>query len=193
LVGPNDCGKTSVLEAVELLASRGDPQVLVESMRRRGEFHVTPDGRGSPQYSVYRLFHGHEIGPGSRLSVSSDDDLGRVRIDVVEGWQDESRELFVVSEAGLPPLALLIRRGREKENLKYPLTQDGTLAWNRSTLGRPPRSWQRTSPPTQFVTAESLRPRDMAALWDQVLVECRESEVVSALRILRRTLIRSTS
>jgi len=185
LVGPNDCGKTSVIEAVELLASRGDPQVLVESMRRRGESHITSDGRGSPQYSAYRLFHGHGIGPGSRLSISSDDGLGRVRIEVVEGWQGKSPELFDVSEAGLPPLALLIRRGSEKENLKYPLTPDGALAWNRSVLMRPPRSWQLASPPTQFVTAESLRPRDMAALWDQVLVAGRESEVVNALRILQ--------
>lgn len=134
---------------------------------------------------MYRLFHGHDIGPGSRLSVSSDDDLGRVRIDVVEGWQDESRELFDVSEAGLPPLALLIRRGSEKENLKYPLTQDGALAWNQSVPRRPPRSWQLALPPTQFVTAESLRPRDMASLWNQVLVAGRESEVVNALRILQ--------
>lgn len=36
LVGPNDCGKTSVLEAVELLVSRGDPRALVESMRPGG-------------------------------------------------------------------------------------------------------------------------------------------------------------
>lgn len=185
LVGRNDCGKTSVLEAVELLASRGDPQVLVGSMRRRGEFHVTPDGRQIPQYPVYHQFHGHGIGIGSSLSISSDDGLGQVRIDVVEGWQDESHELFDVSEAGLLPLALLIRRGSEEENLKYPLTQDGALAWSRSMPRRPPRPWQPTLPPAQFVTAESLRPRDMAALWDQVLVAGRESEVVSALRILQ--------
>ncbi|MDE2873931.1 MAG: AAA family ATPase [Gemmatimonadota bacterium] len=185
LVGPNDCGKTSILEAVELLVSRGDPQVLVESMRRRGEFHVTPDGRKISLYPVYHQFHGHGIGTGSSLSISSDDGLGQVRIDIVEGWQDESHELFDVSEAGLLPLALLIRRGREEGNLKYPLTQDGALAWSRSMPRRPPRSRQSTLPPAQFVTAESLRPRDMAALWDHVLVDRRESEVESALRILQ--------
>ena len=46
LVGPNDCGKTSVLEAVELLASRGHPDVLVESLRRRGESHAALEGDG---------------------------------------------------------------------------------------------------------------------------------------------------
>ena len=185
LVGRNDCGKTSVLEAVELLASRGDPRFLVESMRRRGEFHVTPDGHRIPQYPVYHQFHGHGIGPGSRLSISSDDGPGQVRIDVVEGWPHESQELFDVRGDGLLPLALLIRRGNEKDDLKYPLTQDGALSWSPSATRRPPRSWQSALPPTQFVTAESLRPRGMADLWDQVVVAGRESEVVDALRILQ--------
>ena len=37
LVGPNNCGKTSVLEAVQLLVSRGDPRVLTQLASRRGE------------------------------------------------------------------------------------------------------------------------------------------------------------
>ena len=176
LVGPNDCGKTSVLEAVELLASRGDPRVLVESMRRRGEFHVTPDGRGIPQYPVNRQFHGHAISPGSQLSISSDDSLGRVRIDVVEGWPDDSRELPDAPGAGLPPLALRIGRGNgERENLKYPLTRDGSLAWDPSAPGRPPHSRELAAPPAHFVTAESLRTPEMPGLWNQGLVEGPES------------------
>jgi len=187
LVGRNDCGKTSVLEAVELLASRGDPRVLVESMRRRGEFHITSDGRGIPQYSVCRLFHGHGIGPGSRLSVAGDG-LGRVRIHVVEGRPDESGELFDGREAGPQRLDLLIERGNENEDLKYPLAPDGALAWSPSTPGPTRRSWHMTSPATQFVTAESLRAREMAGLWNQVLVAGRESEVVRAMRILQPNL-----
>ena len=140
LVGPNDCGKTSVLEAVELLASRGDPRVLVESMRRPGEGHITSDGRSIPQYSVCRLFHGHGIGPGSRLSVSGEG-LGRVRIHVVEGRSDESGELFDGREAGPPPLHLLIERGNENEDLRYPLPPDGALARNPPAPGRTHRSW----------------------------------------------------
>ena len=103
----------------------------------------------------------------------------------MEGWQDESHELFDVPGVGLLPLALRIRRGHEKENLKYPLTQDGALAWSPTALRHPPRQWQLALPLIQFVTAESLRPRGMADLWDQVVVAGRESEVVSAMRILQ--------
>ena len=37
LVGKNDCGKTSILEAIHFLVSRGDPMVLAECAGRRGE------------------------------------------------------------------------------------------------------------------------------------------------------------
>ena len=37
LVGKNDCGKTSILEAIHFLVSRGDPEVLVKCADRRGE------------------------------------------------------------------------------------------------------------------------------------------------------------
>ena len=41
VVGKNNCGKTSVLEAVELLVSRGHPGVFYDSSLRRGEVGVS--------------------------------------------------------------------------------------------------------------------------------------------------------
>ena len=46
LVGPNNCGKTSVLEAVRHLVARGDPRMLRESASRRAESSVA-DPRGN--------------------------------------------------------------------------------------------------------------------------------------------------
>ncbi len=188
LVGANNCGKTSVLEAVELLASRGDPTAVVAPMRRRSESHVTSGGR-KLRYPVYHQFRGHRIGLGSRLSVSSAEGLGRVAIQIVEGWADESHDLFDLPTADLHPLALLIQRGKGHEHLKLPLREDGSLDWPPAALRhREGRPWRLKSLPIQFVTAESLRPREMADLWDQVLVAGRESEVVSAMRILQADL-----
>ena len=36
-VGRNNCGKTSILEAAQILASEGNVGVLLRSLRRRGE------------------------------------------------------------------------------------------------------------------------------------------------------------
>lgn len=94
LVGPNNCGKTSVLEAVELLATRGDPVVLTNSARRRWESSSVDDRRKSMGYTVHHHFHGHRLEPGIHLSVSSDDGFGRVRICVVEREPSEPEDPF---------------------------------------------------------------------------------------------------
>ena len=66
LVGPNNCGKTSVLEAAQLLAARGDPSILIASCRRRGE--VAADAEEEPRrvvrYPLYHHFRGHAFSPG---------------------------------------------------------------------------------------------------------------------------------
>ena len=39
LVGKNNSGKTSILEAIHFLVSKGDPFVLIRSANRRGEIN----------------------------------------------------------------------------------------------------------------------------------------------------------
>lgn len=71
LVGSNNGGKTSVLEAVELLASWGDLRPLFDAMTRRGE-HRWPDPqtRSDVEMDICRLFYGHMMEPDSQFSIS---------------------------------------------------------------------------------------------------------------------------
>ena len=125
LVGPNRCGKTSVLEAVQLLVSGGDPRVLLESAGRRGESEDRRTGAGHP---VDHHFHGPGLEPGVSLSVSADDGCGRVRIDVVESEPEDLFEFEPISGSG-GPLALVVRAGDEKDGTVFALTEDGSLDW----------------------------------------------------------------
>ena len=59
LVGKNNCGKTSILEAVEFLVSGGNAIVLHESAQRRGE--LDEEGAGIPDIS--HVFYGHKVAP----------------------------------------------------------------------------------------------------------------------------------
>src|ERR1700674_5159854 len=75
LVGTNNSGKTSVLEAIDLLTSKGDPLSIWNLLWRRGETITTifpqgsaPDARGQQQImeaDVSHLFTGHEVHIGS--------------------------------------------------------------------------------------------------------------------------------
>ena len=184
LVGPNNCGKTAVLEAVELLASRGHPDVLVESLGRRGESHAAldEDGRRVWRYPVHHHFHGHGIGQGSWLNISADDGQGWVRIHIL----DESGDLFDGAAGPVRPFSLRIERGGDKKNVTLRLDEGGSISLSSPGLRSPRFRASRTGlPPTQFVTAESLRASEMAGVWDQVVVEGRESEVEDVMKILQ--------
>ncbi len=186
LVGPNNCGKTSVLEAVELLVSRGDPSILIESARRRREFHVGEDGRRHTRYPLRHHFHGHEFGLGARLGISSDGGFGWVRMRIEEAEPSESEDLFEIISRTTQPLALRIERAHEESDIVVSLTEGGSLDRLSPTMPRMALGSSRLRlPQTQFVTAESLQAGDMAGVWNQVVVQGRESEVVEAMRILR--------
>ena len=187
LVGPNNCGKTSVLEAVQLLVSRGDPRVLIESGRRRWESSAGEDRRRGTEHPMHHHFHGHRLEPGVSLGVAGGHDYGWVRIHVTEGNPDEPGDLFEIISGAGRPLALVIQAGNDKESTVFALTEDGSLDWRSPAMRHLPHkrpNW----PPIHFVTAESLHPREMASAWNRVIQHGRESEVVGAMRLLQKDL-----
>ena len=86
LVGKNNSGKTAILEAVNLLASAGDPRVLSRIARQRGEVHYDTedrDTRRSLYTDVSHFFHGHQFGEESKFIIQSDGNLGKLEVYVV--------------------------------------------------------------------------------------------------------------
>ncbi|HEX7840430.1 MAG TPA: AAA family ATPase [Kofleriaceae bacterium] len=61
LVGTNNCGKTSVLEAIHMLTAPGTAAPLWLAQSRRGEF---VDSGTEKQVDVTHLLHGHKLAGG---------------------------------------------------------------------------------------------------------------------------------
>ena len=114
LVGSNNCGKTSILEAVNFLAAQGDPRVLIQSTHERGEFLLasgqdrTEDYRRPDPHDLSHQFFGHRIDVGSRFLISSDDELGSIAVSIKQADETESDTLFGPetgsAETPLPPI-----------------------------------------------------------------------------------------
>ncbi len=185
LVGPNNCGKTSILEAVHLLALGGDPRVLLESTRRRGESGIEINGASRRvRHPLHHHFHGHAFDLGTRMSVSSSDGLGSVHMEIVEADPDVLRDWETSTDT--PPFLALQIQGRAYDDaVRIPLDEDGypVLPWNHPRW-RPRKQVH----PTKFVATESLRPHEMASAWNGVEVQRREEEVVETMRILEEDL-----
>lgn len=193
LVGKNNCGKTSILEAVHFLVSGGDPHVLRTIAQQRGE-----ERGGRDRYRVTDISHfmfGHRFVPGFSFSISSDNRPKFVRVSVGEYTGDldyYQRPMFDgdvedkdVNDADL--LAVHITSSGIKDPLVIPATVDGSLHLD-------PRAMRivgfdgMSAMPVGFVTAASLSVDVMRGMWDSLVRERREAEVVDALKLVEHNI-----
>lgn len=94
LVGSNNGGKTSVLEAVNFFASRGEPMTLYNAMMRRGECKWLDS---EPEIDIRHLFYGYETQLGSQFSISGkridSTDILRAAIQERDDYDDDDEFL----------------------------------------------------------------------------------------------------
>ena len=186
LVGKNNCGKTSVLEAIELLVSGGHPSVFLRSNARCRGARL-----GEVSSEVSHMFFGHKCVPGASFELSSDD-TGRslsVQILSLEEIGDDADAWFpngeqrqqpgqgYPDETGMPAFGMRISPETPERNILVPVTEDGGLP-NLRIRSRP------SGPPVHFYSLESLNPGSMGGVWDDVVTRGLEAEVVDDMRLL---------
>ncbi len=182
LVGKNNTGKTSILEAVELLLSEGDPAALVESAKRRGEFSMDSASRAD----LAHVFYGHECAPGAFFELSAADRsslTGRILLpeDNPESWQTMRERLWMHDPDPDKEIeatyGLCLDMDSQRPTM-LPLRENGSLIygpWSRS------QSNGRVRSAVHFL---NLNLSSMQSAWNGVLKEKREKEIVEAMRIL---------
>ena len=191
LVGKNNCGKTSILEAIHFLVSGGDPFVLTGTANRRGEVNDTgATGRGW-QPDVSHFFFGHRLEPGTIFRLHGDGyEPVSVEVRLVEADDDDGSQYVDDDSQRAFPLVLRLEHNAQASVL--PLRENGSLiesrirfrALRRKLLGALRRRPDDLTPPFELVTPDSLDPDRMRTIWDRVLTEDRESEVIDAMKLL---------
>lgn len=188
LVGTNNSGKTSVLEALQLLTSRGDPVALWQLLWRRGErLHGGRNtGNMPPELDVCHLFTGHDQHVGSKFTLSAKNETPErsVAFSINELSAKERKEM---GETGpiTSRLVLQIKGHPSSPVSNIPLTRAGGIG--PGVLESPARSIRRRASeanPSQFITTESIDSEDLVSLWDKVALTPNEDLVLRALRFL---------
>ena len=191
LVGKNNSGKTSILEAIHFMASNGDPFVLIRSANRRGEISYADGRPGQEEPDISHCFFGHRFRPDTGFRLSGDG-YGQMSVQIRQIDFDDQSVLFdddleeALHEDDVDqtrPLVLRIE-GTNMEGLDLPVTESGSLLMRHFRFRRPWSDAETMPPPVQFITPESLDLNPMRDIWDKVLTEGRESEVIAAMRIL---------
>ncbi len=207
LVGKNNCGKTTILEAIDFLISKGNPTVLSRSAHRRGEIGPL---RGTKQSSphgqemlpdVSHLFFGRRLKPGATFRISSNDDIGMLLIEILSlpeaeralgllGLEGTQQTSFFADDLDPEPTQAFRITSNVPDWFHVSPVADGGLLY----LSRSVRSSSSASghvpevPPVEFLTSDSLQLDSMRDMWDKVLAEGREPEVIDAMKVLERNL-----
>ena len=169
-VGKNNAGKSSILEAVRLFASRGNEHVLWTILDSHDETRRAGGTQEDLLYAVKQLFHGREsewwdgaeirIGPMNEPAAS-------LSISIVTVPQDSSDTEFVVVNAD--------------GNTRRLFTLDGqSRTWKTSSTLRLPETALRH----MYVPPEGLSSETAARLWDLITLTDLEESVTRALRII---------
>lgn len=191
LVGRNNSGKTSVLEALYLLASAGDPTAVWRIVNRRGErVDLEPAGpRQIPdvEMDLTHLFHGHDMKLSSRFSFQAKNSSPprSVSFSIQEATVSDQAELSIEGGEPSPSQRLLLSvQGTPKPAVsKIPLSARGGLRFD--TLSqRPRRARLDHRSATQYISTESLSVDDLVLMWNDIVLTDSEERVLTALRFL---------
>jgi hypothetical protein len=188
LVGKNNSGKTALLESIHLLASGGDPAVLLDTASRRGE--VVAGGRGESTFlDISHFFHGHDLRSASRFSLTAVGEMPPVTVEAkpLEDIEPDQQRFFEEVVPSMPSFALRIDGGRPNLKGSRPLilSEEGALLMDPRV---PSRLYfgeaGRAGPPIVFIAPDSVDPDFLGAMWDRVLREKQEDAVRKAMQIL---------
>lgn len=103
LVGKNNSGKTSILEAIQLIVSESYLEALREVILNRNEYILSEENSGVKELDIRHLFYGHKIEVGKTLSIVSDYTNEKIAMSVIVDHNKTQRlenleELLLVVE-----------------------------------------------------------------------------------------------
>jgi predicted ATP-dependent endonuclease of OLD family len=198
LVGTNNSGKTSVLEALYLLASRGDPWALWEIVWRRGERMITNERdprRPQAELDIHHLFKGHEIQLATKFTVSAKNKASEQMVTflVSEMSAKDRAELYGGVENGAIPSRLVLRVEGTPPPIVSVLALSRAGGITTDVLETSPRRVRRraaAAAAAQFITQESLTGEALTSLWERIQLTPDEELVLRALQFLDRDIER---
>ncbi|MFO0308346.1 MAG: AAA family ATPase, partial [Pseudanabaena sp.] len=201
IVGTNNSGKTSILEAIQLLTCQSHLevlQILKDTMTARDEY--ISDENGEYELDIRHLFYDRMIQENSEFSIESypnyfkDIRLYLTHIRDNKLISSGALETLITSDERdlLPDLIGLElnieRRSNLPRKLTLPLSSDDRLSSSHiKGFRRDPRN---LSAKTQFIGLSSLTTDTTIQLWNQVVLTVEEKLVTKALQILEPNITR---
>ena len=191
LVGKNNCGKTSVLEAINLLVSKGNLHVLENLAIMRGAQRVRWRERPYRRIDIVEmspLFTGHRVPLDAEVIMASNRESLSLRIvpnSEVDAHLYKDADIRRMDSAGdddAPTIGLKIVAEPSVGPIPvFPLSKAGSLIYSNRL-----RRWAPSDSviPSRFLAPTSLHPLELQRMWGKALREGAEGGVIRALQLL---------
>ena len=188
-VGKNNCGKTTILEAAEMLLAGTDPASITLSADRRSEVLATKgQKRIGREFEVYHLFHGHKLEMKSSFEIEGIEDSNtvsvcckilppEVQVNLFSKDSKDSEEYELESK-----FAISIESSLCEEPTLIPLSS--ICGISKYAIRRLSMQNKTETNPVTFIRTEALDNFVLSELWDSIALTNEESKVIETLRIL---------
>ena len=186
LVGTNNSGKTSILEAIQLLTSPSILESLWERMIARGEYIQDEETNTPRELDVRYLFYGNEIDIGSKFLISGISDKNGEDIPNAEYIEVSIKGKMLMKNLQDASPFLNVKQSMNKYSIELPLSYQGGLE-SQKPFVKKKKSLEMT---TQFIPLSSLTNAKMIELFDEIVLNPEESSVVDALKIIEPSIER---
>jgi len=193
LVGINNGGKTSILEAIEFLASQGDLMPISVAMMRRGEYMWSDSQREGSELEtdICRLFHGYKIESGTQFTIRGKCEriTNTVQSAIIESKSDNISEQIEDYEFPSPYILKLI--WNDAVEAKVRLSRQGGVSYNlfrsynRNPSGQTSKAF--------FVSTDSLSMDEVVPLFEDIVLTPEEQIVIDSIKIVEPTIERIAS
>jgi AAA15 family ATPase/GTPase len=187
IVGKNNSGKTSILEAIHLVESGFNTDSIQEAMIYRGEFS---DGLPGECLLLENLFYGYDSSEFQTFSISNESSDLYQKISLTLQIMDEP--IFLEHEEGPIRSHLTVRDSfSHKENQDiymnkeavWPISDELTIPINR--IPRPRKvnseSSNRPTPRIQFLRSHAMSAYKMVDLFSEITLTKKEDLVLQSL------------
>ena len=192
-VGKNNCGKTSILEATEMLLMGGNPYSLTASNIRRGELLVRRDNEGlEKDIEVIHLFNGHILEKGASFEIEGniDNKITSIHCEIITHVEESKNEpdMFSDNYELEPQFAVGIKHNLQEEPIVIPLTDSGGISYD--VIRRLRLREDSGAKSVIFVRTEFLDNFELGRLWDAIALTDQESQVIETLKIIEPSIDR---
>lgn len=178
IVGTNNSGKTSILEAIQLLIALPTNHAILSDITVDRSEYINENS--DTHLAIRHLFYNHKIDEGDQISIIGTDYNGKLEQTLFKGQKNRDN--------GSPELHILhwddIENRVQNTNLWLPISQDGIIIIDSQRKANWEKSFSRLPPKTRFVSSSSFSSEQMIELFERIVITPEEDLVIESLKII---------